>query len=106
VNRIVGVAFGFVLAAVVAGAALAAQDDDQYDVPYVPTPMKTVSKMLEMAKVGPSDVVYDLGCGDGRIVVAAVRDYGARKAVGVDINPVRIRESNENARKARVADKV
>ncbi len=81
-------------------------EDDQYDVPYVPTPMKTVGRMLEMAKVKPSDVLYDLGSGDGRIVISAVRDYGALRAVGVDINPVRIRESNENARKAGVTDKV
>ena len=87
-------------------ARLAALEDDQYDVPYVPTPMKTVAKMLEMAKVKPSDVIYDLGSGDGRIVIAAVRDYGARKGVGVDINPVRIREGNDNARKANVTDKV
>jgi precorrin-6B methylase 2 len=99
----------------IAGALLAAAptpghaamlDDDQYDVPYVPTPMKTVARMLEMAKVKPTDVLYDLGSGDGRIVISAVRDYGASRAVGVDINPVRIRESNENARKARVTDKV
>ena len=81
-------------------------EDDQYDVPYVPTPMKTVGRMLEMAKVKPTDVLYDLGSGDGRIVISAVRDYGAARAVGVDINPVRIRESNENARKAGVTDKV
>ena len=84
----------------------AAPEDDQFDVPYVPTPMKTVAKMLEMAKVKPSDIVYDLGSGDGRIVIASVRDFGARKAIGVDINPVRIQESNENARKANVTDKV
>jgi ubiquinone/menaquinone biosynthesis C-methylase UbiE len=100
------VAFALLLAGGIATASMAAQEDDQYDVPYVPTPMKTVAKMLDMAKVGPSDIVYDLGSGDGRIVVAAVRDYGARKAVGVDINPVRIREANENARRANVTDKV
>ena len=84
----------------------AAPEDDQFDVPYVPTPMKTVAKMLEMAKVKPSDIVYDLGSGDGRIVIAAVRDFGVRKAIGVDINPVRIREANENARKANVTNRV
>lgn len=89
-----------------ATAVIAAPEDDQYDVPYVPTPMKTVAKMLDIAKVGPSDIVYDLGSGDGRIVIAAVRDYGARRAVGVDINPVRVREANENARRANVTDKV
>jgi hypothetical protein len=68
--------------------------------------MKTVAKMLEMGKLRPSDIVYDLGSGDGRIVISAVRDFGVQKAIGVDINPVRIHESNENARKANVTDKV
>jgi len=86
----------------------AAQDDDAYDVPYVPTPMKTVTKMLEMAKVSPGDIVYDLGSGDGRIPIAAVRDFGAQRGIGVDINPVRVREANENLRKVAtgLADKV
>ena len=86
--------------------AAAAPEDDQYYVPYVPTPMKTVARMLEMAKVKPNDVLYDLGSGDGRIVISAVRDYGVQRASGIDINPIRIRESNENARKAGVTDKV
>jgi precorrin-6B methylase 2 len=98
-------AAAFVAAAPVPSQA-AMLEDDQYDVPYVPTPMKTVARMLEMAKVKPTDILYDLGSGDGRIVISAVRDYGAKRAVGVDINPVRIRESNENARKAGVTDKV
>lgn len=75
------------------------------DVPYVPTPQPVVDKMLEMAQVQDGDVVYDLGCGDGRIVITAARDHGAR-GVGIDIDPVRIREANENARSAGVADKV
>jgi ubiquinone/menaquinone biosynthesis C-methylase UbiE len=61
--------------------------------------------MLKMAKVTQNDVVYDLGCGDGRIVVTAAKVFGAR-GVGVDIDPIRIRESNENARKAGVTDRV
>ena len=69
--------------------------------PYVPTPPEVVDRMLELAKVGPKDVVYDLGCGDGRIVIAAARKYGAR-GVGVDIDPQRIKESIANARKAGV----
>jgi tRNA A58 N-methylase Trm61 len=56
--------------------------------PWVPTPMNVVHLMLAMAEVGPGDVVYDLGCGDGRMVVAAARHYGAR-AVGVEIDPLR-----------------
>lgn len=56
--------------------------------PWVPTPMKLVHKMLRLAEVGPDDLVYDLGCGDGRIIVAAARHYGAR-AVGVELDPLR-----------------
>jgi SAM-dependent methyltransferase len=74
------------------------------DVPYVPSPDGVVTKMLEMAKVGPKDVVYDLGSGDGRIVIAAAKK-GAR-AVGVDIDPERIAESNANARSAGVTRRV
>jgi SAM-dependent methyltransferase len=75
------------------------------DVHYVPTPEAVVEKMLELAKVGKDDVVYDLGCGDGRIVITAAQKYGAR-GVGVDIDPQRIKESNENAKKAGVTDRV
>lgn len=71
------------------------------DVPFLATPDDVVDRMLDMAQVGPGDVVYDLGCGDGRIVIAAARKFGAR-GVGVDINPARITEANENARKAGV----
>jgi ubiquinone/menaquinone biosynthesis C-methylase UbiE len=56
--------------------------------PWVPTPMRMVHKMLSMAEVGPDDLVYDLGCGDGRMIVTAARRYGAR-AVGVEIDPLR-----------------
>jgi ribosomal protein L11 methylase PrmA len=76
------------------------------DVVYVPTPPEVVEAMLKVAKVGPNDVVYDLGSGDGRIVISAVKDFGATRGIGIDINPVRIREANENAQKAGVADKV
>jgi SAM-dependent methyltransferase len=69
--------------------------------PYVPTPPDVVDRMLTFAKVGPKDVVYDLGCGDGRIVIAAASKYGAR-GVGVDIDPERINESIANARKVGV----
>jgi SAM-dependent methyltransferase len=75
------------------------------DVVYVPTPDEVVKEMMDLAKVKPGDVVYDLGCGDGRIVVAAAK-RGAAKAVGVDIDPDRIREAWANARAAGVADKV
>lgn len=75
------------------------------DVIYVPTPQTVVDAMLKLAKVGPNDVVYDLGCGDGRIVVTAAKQFGAR-GVGIDIDPVRIKESNANAVAAGVTDKV
>jgi hypothetical protein len=74
-------------------------------VPYVPTPQNVVDRMLQIAKVGAQDYLIDLGSGDGRIVVTAAAKHGAR-GFGVDLNPTRIAEANENARKAGVTDKV
>jgi len=74
------------------------------DVPYVPTPQPVVEKMLEMGRVGRNDRLFDLGCGDGRIVVTAAK-RGAT-GVGIDINPERIKEAKENAQSAGVTDKV
>jgi precorrin-6B methylase 2 len=74
----------------------------QPDVIFVPTPHDVVERMLQMAKVGPGDVLYDLGSGDGRIPIAAARKFGIR-AVGIDIDPERIREANANAKQAGVA---
>ena len=71
----------------------------------MPTPENVVAKMLQLAKVVPDDVVYDLGSGDGRIVIAAARRHGAR-GVGVDIDPLRVKEARANARKAGVAARV
>jgi SAM-dependent methyltransferase len=82
-------------------AAQSAQPRRKPDVPYVPTTDLAVTAMLKLADVKKGDVVYDLGCGDGRIVIAAAKQLGAR-GVGIDINPERIREANENARKAGV----
>jgi len=73
--------------------------------PYVPTPQDVVDRMLALAEVKKDDVVYDLGCGDGRIVVTAAKKFGAR-GVGVDIDPQRIKESEENARAAGVENLV
>jgi uncharacterized protein (TIGR03000 family) len=81
------------------------RQDRHPDVVYVPTPQEVVDKMLELANVKKGDVVYDLGCGDGRIVVTAAKKYGV-KAVGFDIDPDRIRESLENVRKNKVEDLV
>src|SRR3954465_12127568 len=83
------------------GSALAASSS----VPYVPTPQAVVERMLEIGKVGPQDYLIDLGSGDGRIVVTAAKKHGAH-GFGVDLNPSRISEANENARKAGVTDKI
>jgi SAM-dependent methyltransferase len=69
--------------------------------PYVPTPHDVVDQMLQLAQVTSKDVVYDLGCGDGRLVIAAAKKYGAR-GVGIDIDPERIAESRANAKAAGV----
>ena len=69
--------------------------------PYVPTPAVVVDKMLQLAGVGPKDVLFDLGCGDGRIVITAAKRFGTH-GVGIDLDPKRIQESNEGAREAGV----
>ena len=76
------------------------------DVIYVPTPQAVVDEMLKLARVGSNDVVYDLGCGDGRIAITAVKKFGAKRAVGIDIDPIRIAESKDNAIVADVTDRV
>lgn len=88
------------------GSARAQAQDEitrQLDVPYVPTPMPVVDAMLDLAKVTKSDVVYDLGCGDGRIVVRAATRFGCR-GVGVDLNPERVKEAKANASRANVTE--
>ena len=94
-----------VLCLFLAIAAHAEQAAPSLDVPFVPTPSDAVSAMLKLAGVGKDDVVYDLGSGDGRIVITAARRYGAR-GVGIDIDPVRIAEGERNARTAGVAGRV
>jgi len=74
-------------------------------VPYVSTPPDVTLRMLKMARVGPGDTVYDLGCGDGRIVIAAARRHGAR-GIGIDLDPERIREARANALRAGVQGRV
>lgn len=87
------------------GAPALAQVDPKnklgLEVDFVPSPAEVVDAMLELANVKKTDVVYDLGCGDGRIVIEAAKRFGAR-GVGIDIDPDRIREARENARKAGV----
>jgi precorrin-6B methylase 2 len=75
------------------------------DVIFVPTPEPVVEAMLQVANVTKNDIVYDLGCGDGRIPVTAARKYGAR-GVGIDIDPQRIKEANENVAKNNVGNLV
>jgi len=81
-------------------------DNPRLDVIYVPTPHEVVKRMLELAKVSPDDIHYDLGSGDGRIVIAAVKDFKAKKGVGIDLDPQRIKEAQENLAKAGVGDRV
>ena len=76
------------------------------DVVFVPTSPQVVDAMLTLAKVGPNDIVYDLGSGDGRIPIAAAQKYSAKSAVGIDIDPKRIEEANVNLAKAGVGDRV
>jgi SAM-dependent methyltransferase len=75
------------------------------DVPYVPTPRRVAERMLQIAKVGRNDIVYDLGCGDGRLVIIAAKKHGAR-GVGIDIDPARIQEARTKAKAAKVGQRV
>ena len=113
-NRLRYVAYATLLAAatfVVASPASAQTAPAQAaplrdpDVIFVPTPPEVVEAMLKLANVTAKDVVYDLGCGDGQIVTAAAKNFGAR-AVGIDINPVRVKEANDRVAKAGVQGKV
>ena len=94
-----------ILTALLLTPVFGAQDKDKPKVGYWPTPQEVVDKMLELANVTKNDVVYDLGCGDGRIVVTAGKKYGAR-AVGVDIDPVRVKEALARVKAANVEDRV
>jgi len=97
--------FAAAIPIVIAGALVYAQQQKSKDVPYVPTPQTVVDKMLEVAAVTKDDVIYDLGSGDGRIVITAAKKYGVR-GVGVDIDPERVKEATANAVQAGVADRV
>jgi precorrin-6B methylase 2 len=99
---------GFAVIAAVAapsGAQQTAAPLRSPDVIFVPTPQEVVDAMLKLANVGPNDVIYDLGSGDGRIPITAARTYKAR-GVGIDIDPQRIREATENLKTAGVGDRV
>ncbi|RLG80961.1 MAG: SAM-dependent methyltransferase [Thermoprotei archaeon] len=77
-----------------------------YHVPYVPTPIPVVRAMLKIAEAGSDDIVYDLGCGDGRILIIAVKEFNVKKAVGVEKDEERYREALDNIRKNGIADRV
>jgi cyclopropane fatty-acyl-phospholipid synthase-like methyltransferase len=94
----------FLVLALSAAAGVLAQTPGA-DVHYVPTPNAVVGAMLDVARVTSADVVYDLGSGDGRIVIEAARKYGAR-AVGIELDPELNKKAAKNAQKAGVADKV
>jgi len=99
---------GFLLAVFLSASLALAQKAGpprKPDVPYIPTTETAVKAMLELAEVKRSDIVYDLGCGDGRIVIAAAKRYGAR-GVGIDIDPALVREAKKNARQAGVERRV
>ncbi len=81
-------------------------DSDHVVVRYVPTPWDVVDEMCKLAKVKKGDVVFDLGCGDGRICIQAVKKYGAKRGIGVDIDPERIKDSRDNARRYKVTKEV
>lgn len=92
-----------ILAAILLASAALAQAPEQIQInpPYVRTPDHVVNAMLKLAAVKASDIVYDLGCGDGRIVIAAAKEYGAH-GVGIDIDPERVQEARDNAGNAGV----
>jgi len=109
-HLIVGTFMSSLLATVAFGAAPPTTvevppTNRKLDVWYVPTTDEVVNRMLDVARISPLDVVYDLGCGDGRIVIAAAKKYGTR-GVGVDLDPARIREAKANAKKAGVENLV
>jgi SAM-dependent methyltransferase len=81
-------------------------EKDDIVVRFVPTPDDVVAAMCKMAKVGKEDVVYDLGCGDGRMVITAVKDFGAKRGVGVDLDPALVKQCKVEAKAAGVDDKV
>lgn len=102
---IVAQRFAAMLAVLACLTAYARAAAPSLDVPFVPTPQPVVERMLEIAKVGKNDVVYDLGSGDGRMVITAAKKYGAR-GVGIDLDPQRVAEAKANAKKAGVQNKV
>jgi uncharacterized protein (TIGR03000 family) len=79
---------------------------DKVVIRWVPTPRDVARKMCEMAKIGKDDIVYDLGCGDGIMIITAVKDAKAKKGIGIDIDPDRVKEAKEAAKEAGIADRI
>ena len=104
-SRVVTIAVVLSLAVFAVAFAQPATTERTPDVPYVPTPERIVDEMLKLANVGRKDVLYDLGSGDGRIVITAAKRFGTR-GVGIEIDPVRIREARDNAKAAGVENLV
>ena len=73
-------------------------------VPYVPTPYSVVKAMLKLANVGPDDIVFDLGCGDGRILITAVKEFNVKKAIGVEIDPGRVKLARSRIHEEKLED--
>ena len=98
--------FAALAVSLVAGAAFTTADDKKEDpkiiVPYVPTHPKVVTAMLKLAAVKEGETVYDLGCGDGRIVIAAVKDFKAKKGLGLDFNPERLKDCEASVKEAKL----
>lgn len=94
-----------VTALALTAGAQSTTDTRPLEVPYVPTHERVVAEMLRVASVRKEDVLYDLGSGDGRIVITAAKEFGTR-GTGIDIDPQRVRDAKENARRAGVTDKV
>lgn len=103
--RLIGIAGIALMMGLLGLAPACAQEEYDLEVPFVPTPESVVAEMLKVANVKKGDVIYDLGSGDGRIVITAAQKYGAR-GVGYDLNPERIQEATENAKRAGVTDRV
>lgn len=99
--------FIIIFLSILSRSDLCAQEKDSSKslAPYVPTPFKVVERMLELAEVNENDVVYDLGCGDGRIVIMAAEKYGA-KGVGIDYDPERVEEARAKVKEKGLEDKV
>lgn len=96
--------FAFCVALVAAASGVCAQV--QKDVPFVPTPQPVVDEMLRLADPKEGETLYDLGCGDGRMVCRAIANHGAKRGIGVDIDPERVKDSKETAKEYKVENKV